>query len=420
MKSVLINQAFIFMTLIVGFTHTAFGETLHLYVGVRGKESNNGLSTNSAFATLQNAEYYLRSIREQLIRENKSVIVHILPGRYKLRGQKASVTTINQNGVKTHNITAGDETRWEFSLPSQDTIIEGAGKDQTIFDGANHAGPTRWLNFARPDSLPMNERRNIIVRKLSVHNYYSGVRIGGIARTSFAVEDNITIEQVNFRFIGSAYDGVSDLNIPTGDKVNLDPSRSVIYSNNSDANIIQGCLFNQVSNDINFTPDYINYGGMHAIYLDRSSHFLISGNSFMNIYAIGIIKTRDFSNYTNIRFNRFYDDTNIVRDQYCNHNDPVCASYGSQWSECPSYGARFEYNTSKYNAYNNRENKSIYQDAELVNLGYKTFAKSNNDIFYLDFFQANENYCARKREWFAIKSSTPRLMQMNNYVNKAM
>ena len=102
--------------------------------------------------------------------------------------------------------------------------------------------------------------------------------------------------------------------------------------------------FFEISNNANFDGNYVDYGGLHAIYTNRAQHIYILKNTFKRVYARGVVKFRDFSNFGRVEGNKFLDDTSLFQDKYCDQSRSDCVSAGKNFNECPSYGISFKNN----------------------------------------------------------------------------
>jgi hypothetical protein len=246
-------------------------------------------------------------------------------------------------------IYPNQRTRWSLKLDGNTITIEGKGDGRTIFDGAGiesveayPKGQEEFLNIVRAAQTSPAQGSNLIVRGLKIRNYLEAILIHGASSADGYPVSNggVIIEDNSFVDIGAAFSKVDE----AGGQAE---SHGAIIISGSRGNVIRRNEFVRISNDAAMPPDYSTYGGLHAIYvLSFSSGTLIEDNTFRDVYARGVIKLRNFSNYAQIIGNRFEDNTSLVADQYCDTGKPVCASLPA--TECPSWGTVFVGNTYTY------------------------------------------------------------------------
>jgi hypothetical protein len=237
-------------------------------------------------------------------------------------------------------------TRWSLALDGATVAIEGKGDGRTIFDGAGiesveayPKGQHAFLNVVRAPQTSPAQGSNLIIRGLAIRNYFQAIWIhGASAADGYSVSNgNVMIEDNVFVDIGAAFSKVDEAGGPA-------ESHGAILISGSRGNVIRRNEFTRISNDPDMPTDYSTYGGLHAIYvMSFSSGTLIENNTFRDVFARGVIKLRNFSNYARIIGNRFEVDTSLLSDQYCGSKNPVCASLPAP--ECPSWGTIFAGNT---------------------------------------------------------------------------
>ncbi len=388
-----------------------------------GSDGNIGTKPNAPFRTLKRANEHLNSIRDYLLKANHNVIVNVAAGKYYDYEQYATHYYDHHGNIK---INVRPQVLWTFSLPNNTTTIKGAGRNSTIFSGNGSPGPTTFIVFARHKNLNNTESRNIVIRDLMIRYYHTGLKVWGTPISNWAAYDNITVDNVYFYKIGRSYDDLSGMTLHEQYYKNtngnlykprllddegtplvapasaLDPSRAAIYMQNTDGNSVINSRFVNITNDTSFHNSYANYGGLHAIYVSRSQYLTVHNNYFKKVYARGVVKLRDFSNYARVSYNRFLDQTSLLSDQYCDHANAECKSYGRSWAECPSYGMLYHNNRYKY--------ESKYVTRPLVNYDVNPYTPK------IEVYEANEPYCQRKMGWenIGIPPNTPRIIQYGN------
>lgn len=293
------------------FTNASRPTTFHVFLSAQGKDSNSGRSKRRPVLTLERAQAI---IRHEMKKGHRDVIVHVAYGRYR-----------------------GQVIRWSFSMPHHSITIRGEGRKRPIFDGASAKGQNTWMNIVRGDAKE-HDTQNIHIRRLRVKNYWRGIRISGKGKTYQHSTGKIKISGMAFSGIGTAYD--------LGPKI----SHSAIFISSSSRNWILHNYFYKITNDKRYPASYSTeaYGGMHAIYLIRAAGTIIQKNHFKKVYARGVIKFRDFSNYGRVVQNKFYDNTSLVTASRCPRSNPNCERQGDEGSDCPSVGILWKKNQYKY------------------------------------------------------------------------
>jgi hypothetical protein len=329
------------------------------YVAVNGSDSNDGLSRDRPVATLQRAHDILA---DRLSTQPGPAIIHVGPGTYR-----------------------GQTIRWRFSMRDHPITIQGDPQQRPIFDGKGigktKSGQTEFLNITR-DARPDGGPSSIQVRGLQIQNYLEGIWIRGFRSrdpTYKSSEGRNLIEGNRFVDIGRAY--------AESDERPAKPSHGAILINGSRDNIIRNNTFSNITNDPAFPRDYSTYGGLHAIYIvNFSSGTLIEGNIFTKVFARGVIKFRNYSNFGRVVHNRFDDDTSLLLDSYCDRASPACQSA----TECPSWGIEFAQNTYRH-----------FRSPQMT--------RPTVDI---EHHAANDNYCGSEQFWS--ESRLDRQAQVNN------
>ncbi len=388
------------------------GNIYRVYVSkTNGDDSFNGTSPECPVATLRGAHVRLKAAEDILRKYSRThlnyVEVVIEGGRYSGGFSRSSIDS------RTNTVKLGTEVYWTFSLPDKYTYISGStqARNPTIFDGRRTKGPTRFMNISRSARAEAgNEEQNLIFRNFRIYNYFEALRIAGTQH----VNSDITLQSLKYLNIGKAFDGGED-DIAEFNRVKRKTespatfpaqSHAAIYVNQTNGLRIINNFFNNITNQENCSSKFfdrrrckysttnsadgssLGYYGLHAIYVDRSPSLTVASSGFVNVYARGVLKLRDRSNFAILQNNRFYDNTNAIIDNYCEHGvgNGCNSDRGLQAIECPSYGVLLQGNKFRYD----RRSYGVRKNIEF------------------DSLNGNEEYCAtntqpdyqfRSREW---------------------
>jgi hypothetical protein len=353
-------------------------KALDLYVSPAGSDTNDGRDAAKALATLQRAHLVARRL---LSSSPAPLTIKVMPGVYK-----------------------GQYVRWSFSMPTQTIRIVGIG-GRPVFDGGGpKAGRTSQLEFmaiARESNTSENQPSNIIVENLEVRNYLEGIIIRGEAPGTggyLISEGRNRISNVNFINIGKPF-------APRSVNTTGRASFGAVMIKGSRNNVVENSRFENITNDEDFPSSYATYGGLHAIYIMQySAGTVVRKNVFSKIFARGVVKFRNFSNFGVVEGNIFSDDTSIVMDDFCDQKLAVCKALA--WVGCPSWGIQFR---------NNRIGR------------YRPATTHRPTVDFRDS-KTNQAYCSSERFWTDTgldKSNPlyqvagkPRLIQSKNVIGR--
>ncbi len=372
------------------------GNIYRIYVSKSdGDDTFNGTSRECPVATLRGAHVRLKAA-EAILRKYsrthlKYVEVAIEGGRYSGGFSRGSIDS------RTDTVKVGNEIYWTFSLPNKYTYISGSTQagNPTIFDGRRTKGPTRFMNISRSaQAEAANEEQNLIFRNFRIYNYFEAFRIAGTRH----VNSDITLQSLKYLNIGKAFDGgeddIAEFNRVKGRRRNPasfpTQSHAAIYVNQTNGLRIISNFFNNITNQENCSASsfdrrrcnysttnsvdgsQLGYYGLHAIYVDRSPNLTVASTGFVNVYARGVLKLRDRSNFAILQNNRFYDNTNAIIDNYCEHGvgNGCNSDRGLQAIECPSYGVLLQGNRFRFDRRSYGARKNIEFDSLNKNEGY--------------------------------------------------
>ena len=307
-----------------------------LYVSPTGKDTYNGLSLTAPLATLSEAN---TRILAKSFPKGATVLVHVLPGIYR-----------------------GQLIRWALS-DDYEVIIRGAG--WPVFTGADlgaTAGNQTTFMDIRRGTLSQRAVGKLTIRGLLIEHYLEAFWIRGNTVAYGWSPSGVVIENNRIQKIGAAHSKIIPMN-------SRRPSRGAILLYGAREVVIRGNEFVDITNDAGFPKSYATYEGLHAIYaMHFSSGAVIEGNGFTRVFARGIIKFRNFSNFGRVIGNRFQDDTTLLQDSYCDVTLPACQALS--WIDCPSYGIVFAGNTVRHYRGEGKHRPTIEIQNHSANNGY--------------------------------------------------